>query len=981
MTIRIREDVIVPREYQSKIASSALKSNTLVVLPTGLGKTVVALLVSEARLRSGDFAKVLFLAPTKPLADQHFNTFRSMLALEEGGEDPDRFFSLLTGDISPERRQNVWSNSRLIFATPETVLNDLNSGRASLRDFALLVFDEAHRCVKDYAYTEIARQYVKQAENQLILGLTASPGGSEERIEDVMRNLFIDRVEARTESDRDVMPYVEETRVETIRVTLPPAYVQVTDRLNQLYTEKLAKLRRFGFLRFKAITKKTLLQSRVEIVQRMKGSRRKAYLFGALFVQSQAVMILHATELIQTQGAFTLLEYLTKLREDPEQGRAGKALLKDERWMEVEAMARDLGAVEHPKMEKLRSLVKEQVSKKAGSRIIVFTQYRDTMEPIMSAMADLGVVKAERFVGQATRSSRDRGLKQKEQAQVLDRFRDGAFNVLVSSSIGEEGLHVPDVDLVVFYEAVPSEIRSIQRRGRTGRTMPGRVVILLAEGTIDEAYFLTTANKERRMKRLVKGEREKKEATAEEEGLPVAAKTSGGGHEEEERSPLDYRPYYLKNNPFPQNVTVVDVSSNDPRVNGDIFFDEVFTKELVALSQMIESRTNLIYVDGLQLDRGIGKSAILSHMWREITTKKDRPGDNIIFTAFVRCTESAPVNQPAGICAAVIQRLHEQGFIWRAFWTLMRRYSEERNSLLFTVSSIETLCNAFPRPVDSLPLRLYTQVSDPARLAKDVAKWLEESFKCSENLSNALAYAYLTKPNSFPTRLTTAGSRSKERAADDDDAVGTYGDILSLLRNGGFDFGYIFLDQFEDSLTSTPAEKMGEFALGLRRMLEASSGKASLVLTLDHDSEERMSSDPALREVRRLAPVDVERRVSLNALEPASALAVPLVEKYMKRYREGTTAPDEMFPLDPKVVRYVCFLKRGVIGHILRQLHECIDYGAAHGYKKLDMDLVLKEHSSTMGVEFRKGKYEEFRRLIINEEGQSRLTSPFQSLN
>ena len=52
-------------------------------------------------------------------------------------------------------------------------------------------------------------------------------------------------------------------------------------------------------------------------------------------------------------------------------------------------------------------------------------------------------------------------------------FRKGEFNVLVSSSIGEEGLHVPDVDLVVFYEAVPSEIRYIQRRGRTGRTTPG----------------------------------------------------------------------------------------------------------------------------------------------------------------------------------------------------------------------------------------------------------------------------------------------------------------------------------------------------------------------------------------------------------------------------------------------------------------------------------------------------------------------------
>jgi Fanconi anemia group M protein len=75
--------------------------------------------------------------------------------------------------------------------------------------------------------------------------------------------------------------------------------------------------------------------------------------------------------------------------------------------------------------------------------------------------------------------------------------------VLVSSSIGEEGLHVPDVDLVVFYEAVPSEIRSIQRKGRTGRTRPGRVIILLAEGTVDEAYYYSSMNREKFMKSLV----------------------------------------------------------------------------------------------------------------------------------------------------------------------------------------------------------------------------------------------------------------------------------------------------------------------------------------------------------------------------------------------------------------------------------------------------------------------------------------------
>ena len=107
-----------------------------------------------------------------------------------------------------------------------------------------------------------------------------------------------------------------------------------------------------------------------------------------------------------------------------------------------------------------------------------------------------------RFVGQANKVDNE-GMDQKKQTETLEQFRDGDFTVLVSSSIGEEGLHVPDVDLVVFYEAVPSEIRSIQRKGRTGRTRPGRVIILLAEGTVDEAYYYSSISGERFMKTLV----------------------------------------------------------------------------------------------------------------------------------------------------------------------------------------------------------------------------------------------------------------------------------------------------------------------------------------------------------------------------------------------------------------------------------------------------------------------------------------------
>jgi hypothetical protein len=409
---------------------------------------------------------------------------------------------------------------------------------------------------------------------------------------------------------------------------------------------------------------------------------------------------------------------------------------------------------------------------------------------------------------------------------------------------------------------------------------------------------------------------------------------------------MDYEPYHLKDNPFPQNG-VVDVFSDDPRINGAIFFDGVVADELTSLRQRIEARTNMIYLAGLQFDRGVGKSAILSHVWRQINERPE------LFTAFLRCTESAPTNRPPGFCNAAIKQFHERGYIWWAFWRLMRRFSDETRSLTFTRESIETLCNAFPRPVDSLPLMLYTHVPDPGKLAKDVARWLQGTFKCSEHLSEALATAYLTKPNSFPNGLS---GRTY-------DPIRSYGDVLTLLQSGGFDFGYVFLDQFEDSVMSASTGKMGELGLGIRRMLEASSGKASIIVTLHPDSEQKLNSNPAVQNLQSLAPIDENRYISLTAFDPAGTLAIPLAAEYIKRYREGT-APDELFPIDPEVVRYVCFLKRGLIRHILQQLHECINFGVTQGYKRVDMDLVLKNHSMTMGVEFREEKYEEFKRML-----------------
>ncbi len=488
------------REYQKKIARTAASTNTLVVLPTGLGKTMIAVIVAAERLKKYPESKIMVLAPTKPLVLQHFATFKKSLSLPEGS------FAALTGTVDPEERQVLWLKSRAIFATPQTVYNDVRRGRVSLRDVVLAVFDEAHRSVKDYTYTKLAEVYKETCEHPLITGLTASPGASKEKVSEIKKNLFIEKVEARSEESEDVREYVESTSIETIRVRVPSEYYEVTLRLRELYNDKVKKLLAGGFLRSNRVSKKALLEARATISARLRASQsqegQKGYIYGAIINQAQAVTILHGIEMIETQGGPTLLRYLEKLRARPDKGRSATSLLRDPRWLKIEEEAAKLGGVPHSKVNEMLSVVKKQLAGAPDSKIIVFTQYRDTIEDIVKALENQGL-SAERFVGQSDRVG-SRGMDQETQSRTLVRFGEGAFKILVSSSIGEEGLHVPDVDLVVFYEAVPSEIRYIQRRGRTGRTTEGRVVILLAEGTVDESYYYSTLFKENRMKELVK---------------------------------------------------------------------------------------------------------------------------------------------------------------------------------------------------------------------------------------------------------------------------------------------------------------------------------------------------------------------------------------------------------------------------------------------------------------------------------------------
>lgn len=490
---RIAPDAVARRDYQVAIAHEAGKRNTLVILPTGMGKTVVALLVVADRIERQP-GKVLLLAPTKPLVEQHAKFFAEALL--------DVKVEVFTGETSPEERELGWRTADVICSTPQVVQNDLVADRVDLKGVTLVLFDEAHRAVGNYAYVFIADAYRRQRMGGRVLAMTASPGAKAEKIRDICQNLGIEGVEVRTEEDPDTAPYVQDTEVEWKEVAVPERLKALASLLRAIHDEKVDLLRRANaispYARF--VNKKVLLDAGRVLQQRIQQGEQDSALYKALSAQAAALKVGHALELAETQGVAALASYFDRLAHD--ESKAAKAILEDPRGVEALRLVGE-SRVDHPKLRQVAILLRQQLKEKPDARVLVFTNYRDTAETLVEQLKAVEGVRPARFVGQASRSETDRGMSQKKQVEMIEAFKAGTHNVLVATSVAEEGLDIPQVDLVVFYEPVPSEVRAIQRRGRTGRKRAGRVVILITKETRDEASYWASKGKEKKMRKEI----------------------------------------------------------------------------------------------------------------------------------------------------------------------------------------------------------------------------------------------------------------------------------------------------------------------------------------------------------------------------------------------------------------------------------------------------------------------------------------------
>jgi ERCC4-related helicase/ERCC4-type nuclease len=490
----IKPEKIESRLYQQVLAAKVLKKgNSMIVAPTALGKTIIAALVSAERLKNIPSSKILMLAPSKPLAVQHEESLKEFLKAP---------VNVLTGSVTPEKRVDLWEKSQIISATPQTIESDVIAGRYNLKDVSLLIFDECHRGIGNYAYVYLANRYIAEAVNHLILGLTASPGGDEDKISAVCQNLFIKEVMVKNEEDVDVKPYFKPIEIKWVKVELGEKQQEIKKHLQKVLKNRLKGLKNFKIIpSISNVSKRDILQARGKVQNKISQSthpNRDCLL--AISMITAVISLQHSLELVETQGISNLYHYFQKLQK--KKTKASRGLYQNEDFNTAVQLTRQAYKenLEHPKIKKLLKILKKDLKK--DQQIIVFSQYRDTVNDIHHKCEEEGI-KSVKFFGQASRD-KEKGLTQKEQKEIIKNFKKGIYQVLISTSVAEEGIDIPSVDQVILYEPVPSEIRMIQRRGRTGRKTEGQMTVLMTKGTRDESYYYSSINKERKMKKQLK---------------------------------------------------------------------------------------------------------------------------------------------------------------------------------------------------------------------------------------------------------------------------------------------------------------------------------------------------------------------------------------------------------------------------------------------------------------------------------------------
>ncbi|KAL6427471.1 hypothetical protein ACFW04_008766 [Cataglyphis niger] len=487
------------RQYQYNIVKSALYQNTLVCLPTGLGKTFIAAVVMYNFWRWYPFGKIVFLAPTKPLVAQQIDACYEVMGI------PSVDMIELTGAVIQKNREIAWSKKRIIFATPQVFHNDLEKAIVPSHLVKCVVVDEAHKALGKHSYCECIRILYTQNQYFRILALSATPGNKIDNVHEIIQNLRISHLELRDETSIDIMPYVNKRKVDIILVPLSHELAVFKDRYIVIMDRHVKFLRQCNILGTQTAN---ISKGRIfHLLKEFKAKMDKSGNYGQIMkILNILLTMYHAYELMIRHG----LRAFCKFYETH----------SDKFWMHNENQLKDLlhdigtylgpfpdilpnGHVPeisadlvfgHNKFHKLKELLEHHFKCKndrQDTRAIVFVEYRDIVNEVyILLLKSKPVIRPQMFVGQASQ-------KQKQQIKALEDFRSNRVNVLISTSIGEEGLDVGEVDLIICFDVSQhSPIRLVQRMGRTGRKRDGHIIVLVTDGKEHENLKSTLSKRD-----------------------------------------------------------------------------------------------------------------------------------------------------------------------------------------------------------------------------------------------------------------------------------------------------------------------------------------------------------------------------------------------------------------------------------------------------------------------------------------------------
>ena len=508
------------REYQFSIVARGLFHNMLVALPTGLGKTFIAATIMLNWFRWTLDAQLVFVAPTKPLVSQQVNACFEVAGI------PRSATTMLTGGTAPGIRAEEWRSKRVFFMTPQTIINDLKSGICDPKRIVLLVVDEAHRATGGYAYVEVVKFLSRFNSSFRVLALTATPGSSIESVQEVIDGLQISRIEIRTEDSIDIRQYVHSRKVETVLFEYSEEMVMIMGLFSQALQPVLDKLNGMNAYWMKdpiSLTPYGCNQARIKWMGSDAGRNANFGLKGMVnTIFSLLASLAHGVELLKYHGIGPFFHKVQGFRqgEDGKGGKYRQQILESKSFQtmmsRVQTWINNPAFVGHPKLDYVQNIVMGHfvdagegrgVSDPSCTRIMVFAHFRDSAEEITSVLKrHEPMIRPRVFVGQ-TSSKGSEGMDQKTQLDVIKQFQSGIYNTLVATSIGEEGLDIGEVDLIICYDASASPIRMLQRMGRTGRKRAGNIIVTLMKGKEEDNFSKAKDSYEKMQKEIAAGSR------------------------------------------------------------------------------------------------------------------------------------------------------------------------------------------------------------------------------------------------------------------------------------------------------------------------------------------------------------------------------------------------------------------------------------------------------------------------------------------